>query len=101
MPDLSHLAAVQESYDTVASDYVERIPAPAELDPLSRGMLNIFAELVRTADLGPVADLGCGPGRVTAYLAEHQVPAFGMDLSPAMVELALAPTRICVSASAR
>ncbi|QHY96463.1 Trans-aconitate 2-methyltransferase [Streptomyces sp. S4.7] len=88
MPDLSYLAAVRESYDTVARDYVERVKSPAELDPLSRGMLNVFAEVVRTAGLGPVADLGCGPGRVTAYLAERQVAAFGMDLSPAMVELA-------------
>ncbi|MFB8352199.1 class I SAM-dependent methyltransferase [Streptomyces niveus] len=88
MPDLSYLAAVRESYDTVASAYVERVKTPAELDPLSRGMLNVFAEVVRTAGLGPVADVGCGPGRVTAYLAERQVPAFGIDLSPAMVALA-------------
>ncbi|MCI3224900.1 class I SAM-dependent methyltransferase [Streptomyces sp. NP-1717] len=88
MSDLSYLAAVRESYDTVAADYVEKVKSPAELDPLSRGMLNVFAETVRTAGLGPVADLGCGPGRITAYLAERQVPAFGVDLSPAMVELA-------------
>ncbi|MFD3921824.1 class I SAM-dependent methyltransferase [Streptomyces sp. NPDC058595] len=88
MSDPSYLAAVQESYDTVAADYVEKVKSPAELDPLSRGMLNVFAETVRTAGLGPVADLGCGPGRITAYLAERQVPAFGVDLSPAMVELA-------------
>lgn len=88
MPDLSSLAAVQKSYDTVAADYLTRVKSPAELDPLSRGMLNVFAEVVRTAGLGPVADLGCGPGRVTAYLAERQVPAFGVDLSPAMIALA-------------
>ncbi|GHB32468.1 methyltransferase [Streptomyces xanthochromogenes] len=88
MPEHSYLVAVRESYDTVASDYVVRVKSPAELDPLSRGMLNVFAETVCAADLGPVADLGCGPGKVTAYLAERGVPAFGMDLSPAMVELA-------------
>ncbi|MFF8798094.1 class I SAM-dependent methyltransferase [Streptomyces globisporus] len=88
MPDLSYLSAVRESYDTVASDYFEQVQSPAELDPLSRGMLNVFAEIVRTADLGPVADLGCGPGKVTGYLAERQVRAFGIDLSPAMVDLA-------------
>lgn len=88
MSDPSYLAAVRESYDAVAADYVEKVKSPAELDPLSRGMLNVFAETVRTAGLGPVADLGCGPGRITAYLAERQVPAFGVDLSPAMVELA-------------
>ncbi|MCH5676554.1 class I SAM-dependent methyltransferase [Streptomyces gilvus] len=88
MTEPSFLAAVRESYDTVAVDYVERVPLPTELDPLSRAMLAGFAELVRTADLGPVADLGCGPGRVTAHLADLGVSAFGVDLSPKMIELA-------------
>lgn len=88
MSELSYLAAVRESYDTVAADYVERVRTPAQLDPLSRGMLDVFAEVARTAGLGPVADLGCGPGRVTAHLAARQVDVFGLDLSPAMVELA-------------
>ncbi|MCO6008967.1 class I SAM-dependent methyltransferase [Actinoallomurus purpureus] len=88
MPDLSYLAAVRESYDTVAADYFEQVKPPAELDPLSRGMLAAFAEVVRTGDRGAVADLGCGPGKVTAHLAEQGVSAFGIDLSPAMVALA-------------
>ncbi|MFP1625182.1 class I SAM-dependent methyltransferase [Streptomyces sp. 5K101] len=88
MPDLSYLTAVRESYDTVAAAYFAQVKPPAQLDPLSRAMLDVFAEVVRTAGLGPVADLGCGPGKVTAYLAEQHVPAFGIDLSPAMVELA-------------
>ncbi|MFJ6212324.1 class I SAM-dependent methyltransferase [Streptomyces sp. NPDC092296] len=84
----AHLAAVRESYDRVAADYAELVKPPAELDPLSRAMLAAFAEVVRTDDVGAVADLGCGPGLVTAYLAELGVSAFGVDLSPAMVELA-------------
>ncbi|MER6154610.1 class I SAM-dependent methyltransferase [Streptomyces sp. NPDC001868] len=88
MAEPSFLTAVRESYDTIAADYVERVPPPAELDPLSRAMLAGFAELVRTAGLGPVADLGCGPGRVTAHLAGLEVPVFGVDLSPKMVGLA-------------
>ncbi|MEU3980498.1 class I SAM-dependent methyltransferase [Streptomyces sp. NPDC026672] len=88
MAEPSFLTAVRESYDTVAADYVERVPPPAAMDPLSRAMLAGFAELVRTAGLGPVADLGCGPGRVTAHLAGLGVSAFGVDLSPKMIELA-------------
>ncbi|MDV9172996.1 methyltransferase domain-containing protein [Streptomyces sp. W16] len=88
MTDPSYLTAVRESYDTVADDYVQLVKTPAELDPLSRAMPAAFAETVRSAGLGPVADLGCGPGRVTAYLAELGVPVFGVDLSPRMVELA-------------
>ncbi|MFH8842054.1 class I SAM-dependent methyltransferase [Streptomyces sp. NPDC017868] len=86
MAEPSFLTAVRESYDTVAADYVERVPPPAETDPLSRAMPAAFAELVRTADRGPVADLGCGPGRVTAHLAGLGVSAFGVDLSPKMIE---------------
>ncbi|MFJ9247448.1 class I SAM-dependent methyltransferase [Streptomyces sp. NPDC101776] len=84
----SYLTAIRESYDTVAADYAQLVKAPAELDPLSRAMLAAFAETVRAGDLGPVADLGCGPGKVTAYLAELGVPVLGIDLSPRMIELA-------------
>nr|WP_203724929.1 class I SAM-dependent methyltransferase [Streptomyces sp. SID13588] len=85
----SYLAAVRESYDTVAADYAEIVKSPAELDPLSRAMLTAFADVARAAAaLGPVADLGCGPGKVTAYLAELGVSTFGIDLSPKMIELA-------------
>ncbi|MGE7438500.1 class I SAM-dependent methyltransferase [Kitasatospora sp. NPDC001175] len=90
MTELSYLAAIRESYDTVAADYVARVKSPAELDPLSRAMLAAFAELVQAADRGPVADLGCGPGKVTAHLAGLGVPAFGIDVSPKMIELAQA-----------
>jgi SAM-dependent methyltransferase len=86
--DPSYLAAVRESYDTVAADYVQLVKSPAELEPLSRAMLAAFAGAVRAAGLGPVADLGCGPGKVTAHLAELGVPVFGIDLSPRMIGLA-------------
>lgn len=88
MTDLSYLAAVRESYDTVAADYAELTKDLTRLSPLSRAVLAAFAETARTADAGPVADLGCGPGRVTAHLAGLGVPAFGLDLSPAMIALA-------------
>ncbi len=88
MTEPSHLAAVRESYDTVAADYARVVPEPAELDPVSRTLLSAFAEL--TASLGPVADLGCGPGKVTAHLAALGVPVFGVDVSPKMIELARA-----------
>ncbi|ARF80902.1 class I SAM-dependent methyltransferase [Kitasatospora aureofaciens] len=88
MAEPSFLTAVRESYDTVAAAYVERVPPPAAMDPLSRAMLAGLAELVRTAGPGLVADLGCGPGRVTVHLAELGVSAFGVDLSPNMIELA-------------
>jgi len=51
-------------------------------------MLATFADLASTAHLGPVADLGCGTGRITAHLASLGVNVFGIDLSPAMVDQA-------------
>jgi SAM-dependent methyltransferase len=51
-------------------------------------MLAAFAELVQADGAGPVADLGCGPGRVTAHLDSLGLSAFGIDLSPAMVAVA-------------
>ncbi|MGR4850385.1 class I SAM-dependent DNA methyltransferase [Streptomyces sp. LARHCF252] len=88
MTEPSHLTAVRESYDTVAADYARLVKEPAELDPVSRAMLAAFAELARP--LGPVADLGCGPGKVTAHLAALGVQVLGVDVSPRMVELARA-----------
>ncbi|MFJ8596114.1 class I SAM-dependent DNA methyltransferase [Streptomyces sp. NPDC093598] len=90
MTEPTHLTAVRQSYDTVAADYARRVKEPAELDPVSRAMLAAFADLVRPPHPGPVADLGCGPGKVTAHLAALGVPVFGVDVSPRMIELARA-----------
>ncbi|MFC8350756.1 class I SAM-dependent methyltransferase [Streptomyces sp. NPDC057280] len=88
MTDIAYLAGVRESYDTVAADYAASVKAPAELDPLSRAMLAAFAEVVQASGRGPVADVGCGPGKVTAHLADLGLSAFGIDVSPKMIELA-------------
>lgn len=83
------LAAVSRSYDTVADTYVERFP-PSQLGPLGHAMLRAFAEVVLAESKGPVADVGCGPGGLTAELAGHGLDVSGIDLSPRMVELARA-----------
>ncbi|MFB7630294.1 class I SAM-dependent methyltransferase [Streptomyces sp. NPDC056149] len=88
MVEPDYLAAVRESYDSIAGAYAEVVKKPVELDPVSRAVLGAFAEFVRVGERGPVADLGCGPGHVTAHLVELGVPAFGIDLSARMVELA-------------
>jgi SAM-dependent methyltransferase len=56
--------------------------------PLDRAMLAAFAELAREPGGGPVAEVGCGPGRVTAHLHGLGVDVFGVDLSPGMVAVA-------------
>jgi SAM-dependent methyltransferase len=84
----SHLSATRASYDTVAEDYTDLVTALFSKEPLGRAMLAAFAELVRSGGGGPVADVGCGPGHVTAHLDSLGVSTFGVDLSPAMVAIA-------------
>lgn len=88
MSEPAHLTATRASYDTVAEDYTDLITALFSKEPLGRAMLAAFAELVRSGGGGPVADVGCGPGHVTAHLDALGVSAFGVDLSPAMVAIA-------------
>ncbi|MFJ4775903.1 class I SAM-dependent DNA methyltransferase [Streptomyces sp. NPDC088762] len=92
MTETSYLVSVRTSYDTVAVDYARLLTGELERKPLERAMLAAFAECVRGEEGGsagrPVADLGCGPGRVTAHLEGLGVRAFGVDLSPAMVAVA-------------
>jgi SAM-dependent methyltransferase len=84
----AYLSATRAAYDIVAVDYAEFLSAEPPETPLELGMLAAFAELVRSAGAGPVADLGCGPGRITAHLRSLDVAAFGIDLSPAMLAVA-------------
>ncbi|WP_428983158.1 class I SAM-dependent methyltransferase [Phytohabitans maris] len=57
-------------------------------EPFQRGILALFAELVHAQGEGLVADVGCGPGRLTAHLHSIGLDAFGIDLSPAMIDVA-------------
>jgi SAM-dependent methyltransferase len=84
----SFLTTTRSSYDTVADDYAELVKTLFAEEPLGRTMLAAFAELVQANGGGPVADLGCGPGHVTAHLDSLGVSALGVDLSPNMVAIA-------------
>jgi SAM-dependent methyltransferase len=84
----SYLSATRAAYDAVAVDYAERFSGELAAKPLDRALLSAFAERVQAAGAGPVADVGCGPGHVTAHLHSLGLTAFGVDLSPAMVALA-------------
>jgi SAM-dependent methyltransferase len=76
------------SYDTVADSYADLLRDSLAEEPFQRGVLALFAELVRAEGNGPVADAGCGPGRLTAHLCDIGLDAFGIDLSPRMIEVA-------------
>jgi SAM-dependent methyltransferase len=77
------LDLVRASYDRVAGRYVELGMGELGPEPWLRAGLAAFAEGVR--GLGPVLDVGCGPGHVTAHLAGLGLDVSGVDLSPEMV----------------
>ncbi|MFD6415314.1 class I SAM-dependent methyltransferase [Streptomyces sp. NPDC060194] len=80
------LGVTRDGYDAAASVYAEMFREAHREKPLDRAVLQVFAEYVGGG--GVVADLGCGPGHVTAYLAESGLDVFGIDASPAMIALA-------------
>nr|WTA68187.1 class I SAM-dependent methyltransferase [Micromonospora sp. NBC_00855] len=82
------LSETRDSYDTVAVSYARLVRDLLAEAPHERAALASFAELVRGAGGGPVADVGCGTGRITAHLHTLGVDAFGIDLSPGMIEVA-------------
>jgi len=79
------LRNTRASYDVCAADYTDFVRGELAARPVERAMLAAFAELVLGAGAGPVADIGCGTGRVTAHLHALGVPVFGIDLSPGML----------------
>ncbi|GGX35693.1 class I SAM-dependent DNA methyltransferase [Streptomyces chartreusis] len=86
MTDSDFLATTRTFYDAIAEDYAVLFQDELANRPLERAILTLFAELV-DGD-GPVADLGCGPGRTTARLAALGLPVYGVDLSESMLAIA-------------
>nr|WP_305783314.1 methyltransferase domain-containing protein [Actinoplanes lichenis] len=68
----------------MAQNYADLVRDAAGRASYLRGALDMFASLAE----GPVADVGCGPGHFTAYLARAGADAFGIDLSPGMIAVA-------------
>ncbi|MFB7937731.1 class I SAM-dependent DNA methyltransferase [Streptomyces sp. NPDC056049] len=82
------LDEVRASYDRVADNYARMMLTDGMGDirvhPWLKASIDAFADSVGA--LGPVLDVGCGPGTVTGYLAERGLDVSGVDLSPRMIE---------------
>jgi len=76
---------IAASYDAVAERYAEEIGDELKDKPVDRAWLNLMVEL---SGGGILADVGCGPGHVTAYLAEQGARVVGIDVSPGMIAVA-------------
>lgn len=78
--------AVVHAYEALADGYAARFGNDLDASPFDRAVLDRALDL-----LGPsarVLDLGCGPGQVASHLAERGLDAVGVDLTPAMLEVA-------------
>jgi SAM-dependent methyltransferase len=73
----------KNGYDTVASEYAEKFKDEMDDKPFDRDCLDRLAREV--GDLGPICDMGCGPGQIARYLHRQDVKTLGVDLSPKMV----------------
>jgi uncharacterized protein YceH (UPF0502 family) len=74
---------VLAAYDASAAGYAEALDDELSRKPFDTWLLE---RIVRLAPDGPVVDVGCGPGQVAAFLAQHDRQTSAVDLSPAMVD---------------
>lgn len=88
MDEPGFVGRTRGAYDGIAGEFAEWVRDELAGRPVERGLLDAFAEIVRDGVGGEVADIGCGAGRVTAYLRDRGVAAFGIDLSPGLVDAA-------------
>ncbi len=73
------VAMNRDTYDVVADEYAQRNRGPFP------GLVASVAEFAAAVPAGPVADIGCGPGRDLRLLRENGLTAIGLDLSRAML----------------
>lgn len=78
----------QPGYDALAEAYDEAFPE-GYASALERRAVALWADEVRASGLtGPVVDVGCGTGHVTADLASAGLDVVGVDPSRGMLEVA-------------
>ena len=73
---------VTSTYTETAEAYANELLDELDRKPFDRWLLERLADL---ASGGPVADVGCGPGHVAAYLTLAGAEVTGFDLAPGMV----------------
>src|SRR4026209_860395 len=73
----------QDGYDAVSHDYAEKFKDEMDDKPFDRDCLDRLAREV--GNLGPICDIGCGPGQIACYLQRRGVDTLGVDLSAGRV----------------
>jgi ubiquinone/menaquinone biosynthesis C-methylase UbiE len=86
-----HKEAARTFYDASAERYVQftgtEISSATE-GPVDKSLLVAFIEMIKMSGRTRVADVGCGPGRVASFMAGGGLDPVGVDVSPAMLEIA-------------
>jgi len=72
------------TYDDVAAKYEARFLDELRDKPFDRELLAAFAQSAGD----PIAEIGCGPGHIGAFVAQWGRRVFGVDLSPHMARRA-------------
>jgi SAM-dependent methyltransferase len=86
-----HVATARAVYDMAAPGYVQFVGtdiSSATEGPMDQSLLVAFVELVKRQAIARVADVGCGPGRAAAFMAERGLDVVGVDVSEAMLAVA-------------
>lgn len=74
------------TYDRVAEEYASHFFNELANKSFDCNLLDKFSQL--TPEGGRVCDMGCGPGHVARFLSERGVDVLGIDVSPAMIQVA-------------
>ena len=83
------MTSVCAVYDALGERYVAFAGteiSDATEGPLDRSLLRAYVELVAALPGNTVADVGCGPGRVAAFLAAEGIATIGVDPSRVMLD---------------
>lgn len=88
MPELGHEAASRIAYDHSAAMFAARVGTEVSSrfeTSLDRALIGAFVETVAAQGSGPVIDIGCGTGRVAAFVADRGLDVSGVDIAAKMV----------------
>ena len=91
MTEPQHVGRTRAVYDASADAYVQFVGVEISMateGSIDRALLHAFVDMANAANSGRIADVGCGPGRVAAFLARLGVDVIGFDVSTAMLNIA-------------
>jgi ubiquinone/menaquinone biosynthesis C-methylase UbiE len=91
VPGEDHVSAARDVFDVAAETYVQFVGTEinsATEHPIDRSLLVGFVDLIKRQSIARVADVGCGPGRAAAFMADRGLDVVGVDPSQAMLAVA-------------